>query len=81
MSLDWHEEGVEEVVVWEIVPWGETDPDAGRIAYNVPLVRPIMGLEVGEEATVDSARGQVTYEVVELLPAPVLPVATAGVEG
>lgn len=72
VSIEWHDEGVEEVVVWEIVPFGETNAERGRLAYNIPLVRPIMGLEAGESVTTTTPRGKATFEVIELLPRPVV---------
>ncbi len=53
--------------VYEITAWGDTDLEVGRIAYNTPLARQLLGLEPGDELEFRTADGVVHGEVVELL--------------
>ena len=36
---------------WEVVGFGESDPENGKIAYNSPLAKSLMGKEEGDEIT------------------------------
>ena len=53
--------------VIEIVPFGESEPERGRFAYNTPMAKAVLGLEPGEEGEGPGQRGTAVYEVEELL--------------
>ena len=58
--------GDETLRTFEIVGFQETQADAGRLAYNVPLVAGVMGLEVGDSVEVRLPTGTVEVEVAAL---------------
>lgn len=58
----------EERRTFEIVGHGESDRTGARIAYDVPLVRAILGREVGFIVDVHLPKGEYEVEVMALLP-------------
>jgi len=53
-------------VIWEVVPEGETDLKTNRIAYNAPLIEPLMTLHPGETAHVKTGNKSYECEVLRL---------------
>jgi transcription elongation factor GreB len=49
-----------------IVGDDETDASAGRIGWNAPLARALIGAKVGEERTVRLPAGEKSYEVMSI---------------
>jgi len=52
-----------EEVRYNIVGPAEADMDQGKISYEAPLARQLMGRKVGDEVTVHTPRGTRSYEV------------------
>ena len=52
--------------VFEIVGTSEADPANGRISNASPVGRALIGRQVGEEAVVQTPRGEVRYRVVSI---------------
>lgn len=59
--------GKEQVTIWEIVGYDESDLARGQLAYNSPLGRALLGMEEGEETEVSLATGPVIVRVEALL--------------
>jgi transcription elongation factor GreA len=55
------------VSTFEIVFPEEVDPGRGHISLSSPLGQALMNKSVGDEAVVQTPRGQRTYQVVELV--------------
>lgn len=55
-----------EEMTWEIVGFGESDPDRDMLAYNTPLASLIMGKRKGEVVTGTIAGRQTEIEVLEI---------------
>jgi transcription elongation factor GreB len=49
-----------------IVGDDEADASAGRIGWNAPLARALIGAKVGEERTVRLPAGEKSYEVMSI---------------
>jgi transcription elongation factor GreB len=49
-----------------IVGVDEADPASGRIAFTAPLARVLVGAEVGDEVTLETARGDELLEVLAI---------------
>jgi transcription elongation factor GreB len=49
-----------------IVGVDEADPASGRIAFTAPLARALVGAEVGDEVTLETARGDELLEVLAI---------------
>jgi transcription elongation GreA/GreB family factor len=60
--------GAQQEQVLEVVGWGESDASRGHVAYNAPLVQPLLGLVPGDEAEIGEGRSSIMCTVVELLP-------------
>lgn len=60
--------GKAEEMVWEIVPYGDTDLDNHKIAYNAPLARSLMNHEPGDEVVFRSTQGASTILIMNLYP-------------
>ena len=56
----------EKTVIWEIVPVGDTDISQARIAYNAPLVAPLLGLVPGETTNVTTGKKELECEIIKL---------------
>lgn len=56
-----------EEMTWEIVGFGESDPDHGMLAYNTPLASLIMGKRKGEVVSGTIAGRQTEIEVLEIM--------------
>jgi transcription elongation GreA/GreB family factor len=56
----------EDEVTLEIVGFGEGDPLTGRIAYDTPVARALLGLARGQSREVRTPRGLVEYTVLGL---------------
>lgn len=52
----------------QIVGVDEADPAAGRIAFTAPLARAVLGSEVGDVVTLETASGEEEIEVVAIEP-------------
>lgn len=59
-------EFLDEQVVYEIVGSDEADPAAGRISNASPVGRALLGKAVGDEAVVQTPRGEARYRVVAI---------------
>jgi transcription elongation factor GreA len=55
-----------EEMTWEIVGYGESDPDNGMIAYNTPLASLIMGKQKGEVVIGIIAGKKTKIEILEI---------------
>lgn len=55
-----------EEMTWEIVGFGESDPDRDMLAYNTPLASLIMGKRKGEVVSGTIAGRQTEIEVLEI---------------
>lgn len=55
-----------EEMTWEIVGFGESDPDRDMLAYNTPLASLIMGKHKGEVVSGTIAGRQTEIEVLEI---------------
>lgn len=49
-----------------LVGEGEIDPAAGKISYESPIGKKLMGKEKGDEITVETPSGETTYKVMEV---------------
>ncbi len=56
-----------EEMIWEIVGFGESDPDRDMLAYNTPLASLIMGKRRGEVVSNTIAGRQTEIEILEIL--------------
>jgi transcription elongation factor GreA len=56
-----------ETATFEIVFPEEVDPGRGQISLSSPLGQALMNKTVGDEAVVQTPRGQRTYQVIELV--------------
>lgn len=56
----------DEEVVYEITSEDEADARTGRISYNAPLARALLGHELDDEITVMTPGGKRVYEVVAI---------------
>lgn len=56
-----------EEMVWEIVGFGESDPDHDMLAYNTPLASLIMGKRRGEVVSGTIAGRQIEIEILEIV--------------
>ncbi len=55
-----------EVITYQIVGEDEADIKAGKISYQSPLARALLGKEEGETAVVDAPAGALSYEIVNV---------------
>lgn len=55
-----------EEITWEIVGFGESDPDRNMLAYNTPLASLIMGKRRGEVVSGAIAGRQTEIEILEI---------------
>ncbi len=55
-----------EEMTWEIVGFGESDPDSGMLAYNTPLASLIMGKSKGEVVSGTIVGRQTEIEILEI---------------
>jgi transcription elongation GreA/GreB family factor len=55
-----------EEMMWEIVGFGESDPDNNMLAYNTPLASLIMGKRKGEVVTGTIAGRKTKIEILEI---------------
>ena len=53
----------DEPVRYKIVGADEADVQSGKISFLSPIARALIGRAVGDEVTVDTPSGKVTYEV------------------
>jgi transcription elongation factor GreA len=53
-------------VVYEIVGYGESDFENGRIAYDTPVGSQLLGVVLGEEKIVKTPGGEVVYNIKRL---------------
>ncbi len=56
----------EEETTWEIVGFGESDPDLGLLAYNTPLAAIIMSKRKGEVVNGSIAGRETTIEILDI---------------
>ena len=52
--------------VWEIVGYGEAEPEKGRLSYLSPNARAILGLLLGDSRESHTPQGRVSFTVLEL---------------
>ena len=55
-----------EKVTYQLLGAGEADTDTGSISIKSPIGRSIVGLSIGEEATVKVPRGDRHLEVIDI---------------
>ncbi len=53
----------DETVTYQIVGEPESDMKAGRISFNSPLGKALIGKELGDEVIVKAPKGDIEYEV------------------
>ncbi len=53
----------DETVTYKIVGDDEANVKAGKISYSSPIARGLIGKEVGDEVTIQTPSGEVTYEI------------------
>jgi len=58
--------GEEEEAVWEIVGYGETDAPKKQVAYNAPIARAVIGLQIGDITESNTPKGPAEYEILDL---------------
>jgi len=56
----------EDEALLEVVGYGEADPTTGRISYDSPVGRALLGLEPGDSRRIETPKGTVEYEIGEL---------------
>jgi transcription elongation factor GreA len=56
----------EEEVVYQVVGPAEADMESGKISYEAPLARQLMGRRVGDEVKVKTPKGEREYEVLDV---------------
>jgi len=56
----------EEVKTYQIVGDDEADFKIGKISVNSPIARGLIGKEEGDEATIETPGGLVTYEIISV---------------
>ena len=56
---------------WEIVCWGETDVNNGKLAYNTPLAQAILGLQINEETESILPKGKAYIEIIDISNVPI----------
>lgn len=67
LRVEWTDQNrASEESVWEVVGYGESDPDQRRLAYTAPLIQAVIGAEEGEERSVQLKDDCVDIEVVRL---------------
>ena len=59
-------EGKGEKATWQIVGEDEADIKAGRISYNSPIGKALIGKEAGEEVEVQTPGGLKRYEIIDV---------------
>lgn len=59
-------EGEDGQRVVEVVGVDEVEPERGRISWLSPLAKALLGAAVGDEVTVATPRGELTYEVLAI---------------
>jgi transcription elongation factor GreA len=57
---------LDEEIMYEIVGSDEADPAAGRISNASPVGRALLGRSVGDEAIVQTPRGEARYRIVSI---------------
>jgi len=58
------EEGTDEPEVFHLVGPAEADPGNGRISYESPLGRALMGHRVGDRVRVEAPAGEIVFRIV-----------------
>ncbi len=53
----------DETVTYKIVGDDEANVKSGKISYSSPIARGLIGKEVGDEVTIQTPSGEVTYEI------------------
>ena len=56
----------EETIIYEIVGYGESNLEEGRLQYDTPVALNITGLRAGEQKKFETPGGVVTYKLVAL---------------
>ncbi len=57
------EEGAEEAEVFRIVGLAEADPANGRVSYESPLGRALLGHRAGDIITVEAPGGEIVFQI------------------
>lgn len=60
------DQDADEEVTYQIVGSEEADVKVGRISYDAPLARALMGKEEGDEVIFNAPKGRCRYEVLEV---------------
>jgi len=55
-----------ERVRYQIVGSMESDPVAGKISFESPLAKSLIGREQGDDVAIRSGKGQATYEIISV---------------
>lgn len=56
----------EDEVVYEIVGYGESDFENGKISYDTPVGSQLIGVKLGEEKIIESPGGDARYKVIKM---------------
>jgi transcription elongation factor GreA len=56
----------DEEVIYQVVGPAEADMENGRISYEAPLARQLMGRRAGDEVKVKTPKGEREYEVLDV---------------
>ena len=56
----------DESTTYQIVGEPESDLNSGKISYNSPLGKALIGKEVGDEVVVKAPKGEIEYEVEDI---------------
>jgi len=55
-----------ERLTYQIVGNFEAEPESGKISYESPLARALIGKEVGDDVILKSPKGNKTYEILQV---------------
>ena len=54
-------------ITYQIVGDDESDIKSGKISVNTPIARGLIGKEEGDEVIIKTPKGEIEYEIVEVL--------------
>ena len=57
---------IREEKIYQIVGKEEADLENGKISYNSPIARSLIGKKKGDEVTVNTPKGAIDYEIIEV---------------
>lgn len=65
-SVELEDIETKERICYQIVGALEADPEQGRISYQSPLARCLIGKELGDDVALSTPKGKKTYEIVKV---------------